>query len=111
MEFSLYEGIKYFIKNGRDKLPKKIESDTKLAKQIRNMSHLYTIKDDGLLYFGPRQDREVVREDEFEEVMAEAHDNGGHFGETQTYGFHPSKKVLRAQKPQNELLTPLYSLK
>ena len=85
MEFSLYEGIKYFIKNGRDKLPKKIESDTKLAKQIRNMSHLYTIKDDGLLYFGPRQDREVVREDEFEEVMAEAHDNGGHFGETQTY--------------------------
>ena len=85
MEFSLYEGIKYFIKNGRDKLPKKIESDTKLAKQIRNMSHLYTIKNDGLLYFGPRQDREVVREDEFEEVMAEAHDNGGHFGETQTY--------------------------
>src|SRR5437773_802768 len=83
MNFQLYEGLKNFINNNREVLPGHL--DSKLRMQIRNKHHLFNVKNDGKLYFGPREDRMVVREDEFDKTMKEAHDNGGHFGREKVY--------------------------
>ena len=83
MDFQLYEGLKNFITNDWKVLPGHL--DSKLRMQIRNKHHLFNVKNDGKLYFGPREDRMVIREDEFDKTMKEAHDNGGHFGIEKVY--------------------------
>ena len=82
MDFALYEGLKFFIKRNRDKLPKGIDKDTQKA--IQNQHRDYTLKGDGeILYY--KEDKQVVREDEFEELLIETHDEGGHFGTQAVY--------------------------
>jgi hypothetical protein len=82
MDITLYGGLIYFIKHNREKFPKRIDEETK--KEIENQHQNYTLGEDKItLYY--QNDRRVLREDEFEELLMETHDDGGHFGSATIY--------------------------
>lgn len=82
MDITLYGGLIYFIKHNREKFPKRIDEETK--KEIENQHQNYTLGEDKItLYY--ENDRRVLREDEFEELLMETHDEGGHYGSSTIY--------------------------
>ena len=81
MNIQLYEGIKYYLNNQR--FPANI--DEKLKKEISNKHQDYEIYLDRLYFTKNNKRRIVIRIDKLENILYEAHSNGGHWDVNTTF--------------------------
>ena len=86
MEIPLYNGIKYYLRQNCQKLPKNVTEELKRKILVQHQDYVIQEKEECLILYFKDKDgtlKEEIRSDELEEILEEGHK--GHFGVQAAY--------------------------
>src|SRR5439155_4301846 len=86
MEIPLYNGIKYYLRQNCQKLPKNVTEEVERKILVQHQGYIIQEKEECLILYFKDKDgtlKEEIRSDELEEILEEGHK--GHFGVQAAY--------------------------